>query len=292
MELSWIIGDYISEIRQKLGLTQEDMARVSGVSRQHYINVERGRKRVSIDIVLKIANGLGLSLIGLLEKVELDGVKSFINPHEIDDNKKIMINQEMSLYYQGDGTLLKSPKRVIIIGKKKPTEYGLKVCKLVTKWFVNQGYVIVSGFEEGIDTTIHNTCQEFGGKSIAVLNSGLRNILPKSNKELADRIIQNGGLLLSEYPAITSSKLSHSMDSRKIQMKLGQGVIIIESQLGSNEMNIGLKAIKDKGLIACVRAPKEYLNKTKGNVSLIDNHKVFVLRDNTLPAFEKMLREK
>lgn len=275
MELSWSIRHTIASLREKVGLTQEELAKESGISRKHLMNVESGMERVSIDIIHKIANGLGLSLIELLEMVDIDGVRSYKNPHYEDDNKTVELTPEQLLFYKGDKTLLKSPKKLTIIGKKKPTEHGLRMSQALTSWFIKRGYIVVSGIEEGIDSMVHETCLDNGGKSIAVLNSGIRGIVQKKSKELADKIVKAGGLLLTKYSAPTFPKLTHNLDSRILQVKIGYGVILVESQLGSSEMKAILHLIKEKKekkKIYCVTPLMTDYNKAQGNFVLIRNH--------------------
>lgn len=277
MGLSESIGNTISYLRLKKGRTQEEVAAEAGISRNQLSVIENGDNRVSVWILHKIAKGLGVSLIELLEQVKFDGIREYYNPDAINDDKKVQISDDLTLFYRGDESLLKSPNRVTIIGKKKPTEYGLKMSQAITSWFVNKGYTIVSGIEEGIDSMVQESCLKSGGKSIAVINSGLRGINNKSSKELANKIVDAGGLLLSKYPAPSFPKISHNMDSRMIQVGISRNLILVESQLGSCEMKVALKLIKEKKKITCVQPRKKDLKKAQGNMILIRDHQDMVM---------------
>lgn len=278
MGLSKSIGNTISSLRRKSGRTQEEVAIEAGISRNQLSVVEKGENRVSVWILHKIAKGLGVSLIELLEQVDFNGIKEYDNPDAFYDNRKVVVSPDLSLYSKGDETLLESPNKVTIIGKKKPTEHGLKMTQAITRWFVKKGYTIVSGLEEGIDSMVHLTCLESEGKSIAVLNSGLRGINHKKNKELADRIVQSGGLLLSTFPAPIFSKLIHNEECRKIQVKISKNnLILVESQLDSYEMRTALQLIKEKKKITCIPPLKKDLKKAGGNMILIRDHPNMVM---------------
>lgn len=277
MGLSSSIGQAIYKLRLKVGLTEEEVARAAEISRQHYVDVENGYKRVSVYILHKIAKELQISLIGLLEEVDIEGIKEYNSPNDDHYKNKIDVYHDLSLYFIGDKSLLESMKKVTIIGKKKSTEYGIKTGQALARWYAEQGYVIISGMEEGIEEWVHVTCLESGGKSIAVLNSGLGNINPKRTKELSDKIVDAGGLLLSKYHPFSSSKLSHRLDSRKIQVRVGKKVILVESQLDSCEMKIALQLIKEKKKITCVRPLDKDKGKAQGNMILIRDHSDMVM---------------
>jgi len=288
MGLRKSIGKTILELRKAKKKTQEEVARDGGLSRAEFAQIENGNKRAYLDTILKVAKGLEISLIGLLEKVDFDGISNFSNPEQdLEQHIKVQVSPTVSLYYRGDKTLLKNKKRVAIIGKKNPTEYGIKACELVTKWHIEHGYIIVSGLEKGCDTVVQNTCLKQGGHSICVISSGLRNIHPKENSKLADELVKSGGLLLSNHSENSSPRPPYYFESRKIQEDLGMRTILIESQLDGNEMKAGLYAIKEKKKLGCMDTPEKYWNSAKGNIILIREHEdnVLVLTDKSLDEF-------
>lgn len=103
------------------------------------------------------------------------------------------------LFYKGDITLLSKTNNVAVIGLLNP-DYKIEITeKTVTAEIVKNGCNIVSGLALGCDSIAHRTALEQGGKTIAILPSPLDNILPASNKSLADEIIRHDGLLVTEY---------------------------------------------------------------------------------------------
>lgn len=279
------IGKAIYELRTKKNKTQEEVANDGGISRTDFAKIEKGITTPSISTLLNIAQGLEVSLIELLEKVDYEGIRNYTNPENIiEKTLKVEIAPSEFLYFRGDKSLIKHPQRITIIGKKNPTEFAIKECELITKFLVEKGYVIVSGLEKGIDTVVQKTCLKYNGKAIAVIPSGLRNILPKENRGLAEEVVKSGGLLLSKYPENSSSRPPYYLDSRKIQVNLGKVVIIVESQLNGNEMEAGLYTLKQKKKLFCVDTPEKYWSRAKGNIILIREHdeKVLVLSELSL----------
>lgn len=103
------------------------------------------------------------------------------------------------LYFIGDWNLIYDKKIVSIVGSRKPSADGIKRTKKLVKLLVEDGYTIMSGLAEGIDTTAHTTAIELGGKTIAVIGTPIDQYYPKKNKALQDKIAQEY-LLLSQIP--------------------------------------------------------------------------------------------
>src|SRR5699024_2966712 len=86
-----------------------------------------------------------------------------------------------------------------MVGSRKCTQYGINCAKSISKNLSDIGINIISGLAIGIDTYSHIGCLEGKGKAIAVIGSPLDNILPRRNIKLAQKILDNDGLILSEY---------------------------------------------------------------------------------------------
>ena len=236
MKLDYRIGNAVRELRKKKKKTQEEVAKDGFIpsGRKYIVEIESGRASISLEYLLKIAKGLEVSLVELLERVDYEGINSYKKPESlISKMVSIDINPSILLNYSGDETLVSFPKRIAIVGTKIPTESGIEECKYFTKWFVEKGYVIVSGLAKGIDSIVHQTCIENEGETIAVLPSGINNIHPIENRALAEKIVESGGLLLSEYPENSSPRQKNYMDRNRILSGLSLGVLIIESELKS-----------------------------------------------------------
>ncbi|GIV02130.1 MAG: hypothetical protein KatS3mg015_0960 [Fimbriimonadales bacterium] len=106
----------------------------------------------------------------------------------------------VALCYRGDLGLLDSANRnVAVIGLLNPDEYTMRFEREVVRALVAEGATIVSGLAAGCDTVAHDETLRCGGKTVAILPSPLNNVLPKGNWELAEEIVDKGGLLISEY---------------------------------------------------------------------------------------------
>ena len=101
------------------------------------------------------------------------------------------------IFYKGDLSLMNFDKICAVIGTRKPSQDAVDLGRKLTKKMVQNGYLILSGLAQGCDTLGHVTCLESGGKTIAIMGTTIDTVFPKENTELANKIIQTGGLLLS-----------------------------------------------------------------------------------------------
>ena len=135
------------------------------------------------------------------------------------------------LYYQGqvDPEENQGSKPMVgIVGTRNPSEYGKRWTKKLTQALVSHGFGIVSGMAAGVDAIAHNTCLEAGGRTIAVLGTGIDQIYPFSNRELYQQLSKDG-LIVSEYPAQTQPDRGHFPARNRIIAGLCRATIIIEA---------------------------------------------------------------
>ena len=159
------------------------------------------------------------------------------------------------LYYKGNIDLL-NQKSIAIIGTRKPDEEFINKGEIVSKYFAKEGYVIVSGLALGCDTIAHSSCLEVNGKTVAVLPSSIDNIQPSSNKVLAKKILDNEGLLISEYGVGSPfSKYNYATRDR-IQSLLSSVTLIIQASDNSGTMIATKKSLKDKEMVYAIEGNK------------------------------------
>ena len=148
----------------------------------------------------------------------------------------------IKLYVLGNKEILKN-KGIAIVGSRKATEYGKTVSQQLAKQLSENSINIISGLAVGIDTYAHlGTLQvvESGfsnkGKTIAVLGSGLDEIYPKENINLAKQIIKSGGCIVSEYPLGTKPEKLNFPQRNRIISGLSKGVVIVEASEKSGSL--------------------------------------------------------
>ena len=146
------------------------------------------------------------------------------------------------LFYKGNLDLLKFPK-VAVVGSRACSKQGVKSVEKVIQGLENE-LVIVSGLAKGIDTAAHMAALQNGGKTIAVIGTGLDVFYPKANKRLQD-YIGNDHLILSEYGPGEQPLKFHFPARNRIIAGLCRGVIVAEAKMRSGS------------LITCERAMEE-----------------------------------
>ena len=137
-------------------------------------------------------------------------------------------NPPTRLYAKGNIELLNNIG-LAIIGSRTNTQYGEKMCKTFTKKLVEYEFTIISGLAVGIDSIAHKTCLRYSGKTIAVLPCGLDNIYPKQNKKLFDEILENNGLVITEYENNVKAESKKFLERNRIVAGLGIGTLVIEA---------------------------------------------------------------
>src|SRR3989344_2456247 len=135
-----------------------------------------------------------------------------------------------TLYCRGNLNLLKKTC-FAVVGTRKLTSYGKEITQNLIRGLVQSGFVIVSGLAFGIDTVAHQTTLDVGGKTIAVLGGGIsdQNIGPQTNLPLARNILNNDGLLISEYSEKESIFPVNFAVRDRIVSGLSKGVLVIEA---------------------------------------------------------------
>jgi DNA processing protein len=142
------------------------------------------------------------------------------------------------LYYEGNvesAELQGITPLVAIVGTRSPSDYGRRWTRRLTATLIQQGFTIVSGLADGIDTETHRCCMELGGRTIAVLGTGVNVVYPWSNRHLQPQIAQHG-LLLSEYPANTQPDRVHFPRRNRIIAGMSRATIVIEARRKSGAL--------------------------------------------------------
>ena len=118
---------------------------------------------------------------------------------------------------------------VSIIGSRRCTRYGIEMSQKFAYLLSKHNINIISGLARGIDTNAHIGSLKAKGKTIAVLGSGLDNVYPPENKELAKKILNYGGAIISEYPLGTKPIPCNFPKRNRIISGLSNALIVVEA---------------------------------------------------------------
>lgn len=156
-----------------------------------------------------------------------------------------------TLYVEGNIDLLNKPS-IAIVGSRMPTDYGKEQTKRFAKVLSQNGMCIISGLARGIDTIAHANSMCEKGKTIAVIASGINHIYPPENKVLVDKILENDGLILSEWEPNEDINLSRFPRRNRIISGLSDGVLVVESNAKSGSTITARYGLKQKREVFCI----------------------------------------
>lgn len=156
-----------------------------------------------------------------------------IEDKEYPDYLRETFDPPFVLYCAGKVEALKGPS-VSIVGARKPTPYGRAVAERLAKDLGSRGLVVVSGLARGIDSIAHWGALK-GGRTVAVLGSGLENIYPRENRKLFEKIIENGAVI-SEYSHDSPPLGFHFPLRNRIISGLSLALIVVEATKKSGSL--------------------------------------------------------
>lgn len=174
----------------------------------------------------KILNQIGKENIKLITIMDKEYPK---NLHRIYD-KPIL------LYAKGNTNLLKSLKKISIIGSRNCSEYGKIVTQKLSYMLAKKDYTIVSGMAKGIDSYAHKGALTAKGNTIAILGSGVNYVYPEENKRLYNKILEQNGLILSEYGLDTKPIPEYFPARNRLISGISDKILITEASKKSGTM--------------------------------------------------------
>lgn len=177
------------------------------------------------------------------------------------------------LFYKGNIDLMNSEKVCSIIGTRKPSDETQKIGNRIGYKVVDEGYIVISGLAIGCDTIGHESCLEAGGKTVAILGNGIDIIYPKENMNLSQRILETGGLLITEeLPGTPAAKFS-LVNRDRLQAAGADVVIALETSIKGGTMHAAKATVEKYHHKLIVIEPKSLPNAdASGNVELIEKY--------------------
>ena len=141
---------------------------------------------------------------------------------------------------------------VAVVGTRRPTEYGYRVTAELCTELAVRGVAVVSGLALGVDARAHKATLDAGGRTIAVLGNGLDTVYPRENRRLAERIVAEGGALVSEFPLGTRPEASNFPRRNRIISGMTLGTLITEASETSGTRWTVYHALEQNREIFCV----------------------------------------
>ena len=160
------------------------------------------------------------------------------------------------LYYEGD--LRSTDQGVCVVGSRQTDEAALDVASYVSRALVETRLTVVSGLAAGIDAAAHTSALEAGGRTVAVMGTGLERTYPRQNAELRQRIVGDGGLVITQFePGATVTRASFPMRNA-VMSGYGITTFVVAASEHSGTRTQARNAVKHgRGVILSRRVAKE-----------------------------------
>lgn len=160
-----------------------------------------------------------------------------------------IVDFPLGLFYRGNLGLLQDIYKVVIVGTRKPSFDGVRMSEEVVSHLAKLPFVIISGLAFGIDALAHQAALSNGCPTIAVLASSVDQVTPRSHEALAQRIIANGGLIISEYGPDQITKPHCFLNRNRIMSGLVEKVFVVEAGINSGSLSTANHALEQSRMV-------------------------------------------
>ncbi|MCI0650652.1 MAG: DNA-protecting protein DprA [Planctomycetes bacterium] len=152
-------------------------------------------------------------------------------------------NAPPRLFVAGDRSLLRFGARVSVVGSRKPSQAGIERARNLAAELAMRRISVVSGLAEGIDTVVHEACISAGGKTIAVLGTGLDDVFPTKNRKLLALITREHLAVTQFPPGVPARRGNFPMRNRTMAL-LSDATVIVEAGEKSGTLHQGWEALR------------------------------------------------
>lgn len=174
----------------------------------------------------------------------------------------------LGLFFKGDLKCLETTT-CAIVGSRMPNAYGKRVASDFASKIAKAKATIISGLASGIDSIAHTEALNNNAKTVAVLGGGFNKIYPEFNTNLANKIIEQGGLLVSEYPPQMQTQSYFFPVRNRIIAALSDAVVIAQFKTKSGAMHTKNYAV-EYGVDLFVPVADIYSEHSSGNLATIE----------------------
>ncbi len=238
-----------------------------------------------------------VSLDELEQKLRIQGIQVLTwDDPAYPDRLRHIVQSPFVLYIKGQ-IIAEDAWAVAIVGTRRYSSYGRQVAENISHTLARNGITIISGLARGIDGIAHRAAIDAGGRTIAVLGSGLDILYPPEHRALAEEISKEGALI-SDYPLGTPPDGSNFPPRNRIISGLSKFVIVIEAGERSGALitanyaaEQGKEVFAVPGKISAPMSKGTNLLIKQGAHPLLDPQDVLDLLNMTLVAEQRVIRK-
>lgn len=221
------------------------LEKIDGMGKVRAKNIVDFDEWDAVDKVIRRTKELGAKIIGL-------------NDPEYPELLKHIYDPPILFWLLGDPKVLNKPG-VAVVGTRNPGKYGLDQARIWSKKLIENGICINSGLAYGIDSAAHQTAVKHGGKTIAVLGSGIDWIYPEKNRKLAAKIIETGSAVITEFPPGTKPDAGNFPERNRVVSGMSHGVLVVESGVKGGSMITARSALDQNREVFVIPHPLNYM---------------------------------
>ena len=209
--------------------------------------------------------------------------QSFQYGRDIFDSVDRIVDELFNDYIRREGSLapLSKMPSVAVVGPRRPSEYGRKVCDALCTDMAKDGVALISGLAVGIDACVHRCAVNNGGYTVGVLGCGIMVNYPAENEELKEEIIKSGGAVISELLPYASVSASYFKQRNRIISGLAMGTLVPEASSRSGSLLTAAHAAMQGRRLMCIPPHDIMSERFSGTAQLMRDgaRAVFSIRD-------------
>lgn len=214
--------------------------------------------------------------------IETVGYSDELYPHQL----RHLFNPTAILYYKGNISCLSGTRTVTSVGTRNASEYGIAAAETICGELAAKNVVIVSGFAVGIDITSHLAAVGRNRPTACIMGCGVDVNYPRPNEQYREKILESGGVFLSEYPPETQPHPQNFPARNRILAALGRAAVVFEASAKSGSL-ITANLASEQGRDVFVLPPADiFSSRFSGNIQLLqDGAQPFYCSDDILECF-------
>ena len=185
--------------------------------------------------ILKIESNLKIdNCIKYMEEINIRVVTYYDKDYP--KQLKNLYDAPIAIYAIGNCKILNRKNKIAVIGARKASNYGINIARQIGSFLSKNNIHTISGLALGIDVNSHlgvlkeNSVNSTSARAIAVIGNGLDNIYPYNNQEIAKRIINNGGCIISEYIVGTKPLKNNFPARNRLISALADKLVVVEAE--------------------------------------------------------------
>lgn len=163
---------------------------------------------------------------------------------QLPEDTQRLARPPLALQLAGQTSWLSQHPRLAVVGSRKMTDYGALVTSRLLAALAPWRPIIISGLAYGVDAAAHKAAIDNGCPTVAVLPAGLNQVYPRAHQGLAERILEAGGALVSEYPPNQPPRAHHFIERNRLVAALADALLVTEAGLKSGTMHTVAAALE------------------------------------------------